>query len=375
MMWINNRIPATALLLLIPMTIVEPPGSTISAAGDGGFLSFVIGFGLATLGAVTAGLLARRHPEETLAGSLRTLFGRPLGTVLAAGYALFWLATAAWLLRFEAAETTDLLLPLTPVAVPMLCMLALAVYLTAHGVEPMARWCFVVLPFGLAVALLFSLIGIARGEPVRLADLPAGGLPEVVRKSLEVAGVLEGIAAPLMLSGYFLQPHRIPAATLGGMAIAGVALGSAVAMVLSMFGVRGASLYHWPAVATVQNVILPGFAVEKMDIIYLAGIGMLGLGRFALLYLMATVTIQNLIPSVPLRTVAFALAPPLLAMALLPPHFDSLSQIRALLVYPTWGFCYGIPLVGLGLSSWRSRRARADRGARALATDSRRPPS
>lgn len=352
-MWINDRIPGAALLFLVPMAIVEPPASAIGAAGGGGFLAFLGGFGLAVLGALAAAALARRQHGDTLIGSLRALFGRPVGTGLAASYALFWTATAAWLLRYEAAKTIDILLPLTPLEVPMLCILAVGVYLAANGVEPLARWSVVVLPFGLSLALLFALLGIARGETGRLLEPPPGGLAELARGSWEVAGMLEGIATPLALLGYLIAPRRIVAATLGGMAIGGLGLGSTVAMAIAILGVKGAALYHWPAVAAVQNVTMPGFAVEKIDIIYLVGIGMLGMGRFALLYLMACLTIRDLFPSLSVRATALATAGPVMALALLPPHFDTVVRIRSLLAYPTWVLCYAVPLAGLGLSLLR----------------------
>lgn len=363
MNWINDRIPPAALVFLLPLGLVEPPVTAILAAGDGGLPSFLLGFGLATAAAVAAALLARRHPGLPFPGLLRALLGRVLGTALAAAYALYWAVTAAAVLRLEAAKVTDLLLPLTPVAVIVGTLVLLGGFLAAHGVEPLSRWSFAVLPAGLLVAFAFYLGGIATGDPARLADLPPGGVLEAARGGWRVAGMLEEAALPVVLSGYYTGTARLVAATLGGMAVACAGLGAAVVMVAVRFGTRAAALYHWPAVAAVQNVTLPGFVVEKLDLVYLGAISMLGAGHAALLYLMAALTARDLLGRVSLRAVAAALGPLLAAAALLPPNFDTLTLWRGALAVPATVFVYALPLLGLGLSLLR-RGAAAGGGRR-----------
>lgn len=354
MNWVNDRLPTTALVLLLPLALVEPPVLVVAAAGRGGVFSFAPGFALATLGAVAAALLVRRHPGLTAVEISRALLGRGAGTAVAAGYALFWFLEAAWLLRHEASKVIDLLLPRTPVWAPVLYLLAVAAYLVARGVEPLGRWAFVVVPFALTVVLAFYVAGITQAEPARLADLPPGGPGEVAREAWRVAGALEGVALPLVLAGYLVRPGRLVAATLGGMALAFLGLGGAVVMVFSLWGVRAAQLYHWPAVVAVQNVPRPGLAFEKLELIYLGVVVMLGFGRFALLYLAAVLTIRGLLPaSPPLGRVVLGLAPALLVASLLPPHFDALERMRAWLYPPAWVFVYALPALGLGLSHLR----------------------
>lgn len=358
MNWVNDRIAPVALVFLLPLGLVEPPATTLAAAGNGGLSSFLLGFALATPAALAAALLARRHPGLPFPDLWRALCGRAIGTVLAAAYALYWFLTAAAVLRLEAAKVLDLLLPLTPVLVVVACLTLLAGFLAAHGVEPLARWSFAVLPAGLAVVLAFYLGGIATGDPARLADLPPGGVMEAARGGLRVAGMLEEVVLPLVLSGYYAGTARLVASTLGGMAVALAGLGAAVVMVTVRFGPRAAALYHWPALAAVQNVTLPGFVVEKLDLVYLGAIGMLGAGHFALLYLMTALTARDLLGGVTLRAVSLVLGPLLVAAALLPPDFDTLTLWRAGLAVPAWGFVYVLPALGLGLSFLRAGRAR-----------------
>lgn len=362
MNWVNDRISPVALVFLLPLGLVEPPATTLAAAGNGGLPSFLLGFGLATAAAVASALLARRHPGLPFPDLWRALLGRALGTVLAAAYALYWFLTAAAVLRLEAAKVIDLLLPLTPIAVIVGALVLLGGFLAAHGVEPLARWSFAVLPAGLAVALAFYFGGIVTGDLARLADLPPGGVMEAARGGLRVAGMLEEAVLPLALSGYYAGTARLAAAALGGMTVAFAGLGAAVVMVAARFGTRAAALYHWPAVTAVQNVTLPGFVVEKLDLVYLGAIGMLGAGHVALLYLLAALTARDLLGAVRLRAVAMALGPLLVAAALLPPNFDTLTLWRAWLAVPAWGFVYVLPALGLGLSLLGRGRARPGEG-------------
>lgn len=358
MNWVNERIPPSALVFLLPLTMLEPPAPVIAAAGDGGLLSFLLGFLLAVLAALAAALVARGHPGRRAVAIFRSLFGRVVGTAVAAGYALFWLAAAAWLLRVEAVKVNTYLLPGTPVSVVMLSMLLLAVYLVAYGAEPVTRWSFVVLPAGLLVALVFYVLGFREGSLGRLLDLPPAGAPEAAREGWRVAGGLEGVGVPLALAGFFTRTHLLPRAALGGMAIAFVALGVSVAFVIAVWGVRGAALYHWPAVAAVQTIVLPGFVVEKLDLVYVVAYTMLGIGHFIVFYLLAAITAWQLAPSLTVRTLALALALPLLLAARLPPHLDALDRIRAWLAFPTWAFAYLLPAAALGLSHLRLRAGR-----------------
>ncbi len=356
MNWINNRIPASALLFLLPMGLTEPPAPVILAAGRSGVFSFLFGFGLALAAALTAALLARRHPGLTFPRILRALFGRVLGKALAAAYALFWFSTAAWILSFEAAKVTDLYLPFTPVAVVVISLVGLGAYLVAHGVEPLSRWPFVVLPGALLVALLFYVFGIATGHPARLLEPPAGGVPGVMRDGVQVAGMLEEAITPLVLAGYFTRSGRLLELTLGGMAVGFVGLGTALAMVIAQFGVGGVRLYHWPAAAAVQGLTLPGFVLEKLDLVYLGAGGMLGVGHFALLYLFTALTLGELLGGVPLRTLTLALAPLLAGAALFTLPFDVLEGLRFYLSLPAWVIVYALPLLALGVSYLRFGR-------------------
>lgn len=268
--------------------------------------------------------------------------------------------------REETELVRHMLLPETPVWATLLYLVLAAGWLALYGVEPLARLAFLIMPLGYAVIVVFALAMLWQGEVSRLAPLLSDGWSPVLRGALAVARQQEGIAAvPLVFGAFAVPARRVPPMVLLGMGLAFFPLLLNTLAVLAQLGTAAVDDYAWPGLAALQNIVLPGFLLEKPDIFFLSVWLLFGFSSVAVFYILEVTVLERLLNCnrawLVAGTGALFLVLPVLS-DLLVPFLEAAERFRTL--YLSLVFLYALPALLLAVSALRGRRgpAAADRG-------------
>lgn len=283
MNWDNDRLPARALTFFYAVAVgVTPPFLAVRAAGPGGSYTRAAGLLMVMGPAATLVWLVARQPGVRFPDLLERLLGRALGRIAAVAYLALWGGSAGLLLRLLGEEVRFFLLPSTPLWVILLLASAAAFLAVAHGVEPLGRTLFIIVPPAYLAALAFMLAAVLHGEPGLAMAFPEQDPAELVSRAAGVAGPVGGFTSLLVLGGHLRDGAALPGAAASGLGLAaGFLRLLAFTASASVLSVPGMALYHWPIVSAMQTAVLPGFLVEKLDLFFLTAPLLLSWARCA----------------------------------------------------------------------------------------------
>ncbi len=360
MNWDNDRLPARALTFWLAVTAgTTPPFLAFRAAGPGGLYALVIGLLLPFVPALALAWLAARHPGVRFGDLLPRLLGPVAGRLVAAAYLTLWGGSAALFLRQLGEEVRFFLLPATPLWIILLLATVAAAYAAAHGVEPLGRTLFILVPLGYGLALLFVLTAIKRGEIGLALAFPEEGAGAVAGHALRVAGSVGGFTSLLVLGGYLGNPAATPAATAIGLGLAFTFVTAAFLAAASVLSLPGLALYHWPLVAAMQTAVLPGFLVEKLDLFFLSGLLLLAWARLAVYLWLVATGIRELLSLRHGAPPALAVSLAVLALALVPGSLEETVRLFTdRIVLASLVLCDALAPVLTALAWWRHRPGR-----------------
>lgn len=363
MNWDNDRLPARALTFWLAVTAgTTPPFLAFRAAGPGGLYALVPGLLVPFLPALALAWLVARHPGVRFADLLPRLLGPVAGRLVAAAYLTLWGGSAALFLRQMGEEVRFFLLPSTPLWVILLLATATAAHAAAHGVEPVGRTLFILVPLGYGLAMLFLLAAVNRGEVGLALAFPAEGAGPLAGQALRVAGSVGGFTSLLVLGGYLRNPRAAPAATAAGLGLAAAFVTLAFLAAASVLGVPGLALYHWPLVAAMQTAVLPGFVVEKLDLFSLSGLLLLAWARLAVYLWLVATGLRELLSLRHGAPPGLASSLAVLALALVPGSLEETVRIFIdKVVFASLALCDGLVLVLAALARLRRPAARSGR--------------
>ena len=163
------------LINLMGTSLLNMSGKAAAGAGNDGWISIIIGAGLAVIyGTVIAGLV-QNHPDQTIVEMIADRWGRAGAWIL--GF-LFWLILillAAAELRVFAAIIRQTLLEKTPMSVILISMLGCVVYAAMKGCECRARLAeitllFILLPLVFLVLFAVPQVNVYQLGPVMVTD-------------------------------------------------------------------------------------------------------------------------------------------------------------------------------------------------------------
>lgn len=270
MRWNNDLIPPRALTFLLPVVLIGAgrPAELFASVTQGGFPALLGGLLLGLGGMALDITLISRYRNLRLVDITRAVFGQVGGTLVTLGYALWWMAGTSKYVRAAAETITLTLLPNTPEIVTIGSLVFVASYLMRHGFEPVARLSFIIFPIVFVVTMLFYAIVILQTDITRVIDAWMVPLAEAGKGSLLVAARYDSFAFLLAVAG-FLRDGGLWWPGLRGFLFVAVFYAFSYTTVVSVFSFRGVGLYRWPLNTAIQNLTLPGFLIERLDIIYI----------------------------------------------------------------------------------------------------------
>lgn len=367
MNWFNAAVPSRALVFLLPATMfgLGLPAQVYRSTGDGGILSLFLGLVLMGLGAAAGTFLVRRAGGANLPVLARSLFGKPLGTLVVLGYLVYWAYKGAENLRFLLDQVRMSVLPDTPLWATGLYVLAISGFAAAHGIEPLARLVSMIVVLFYPVAAVFLGATFVQGEETRVLASVRGDWAAVLRGASLVALRFWGLSLYVAVAPFLTETRRLLRHSLTGAALLAAIYLLGYTAIVAMLGLDGISMYLWPIIAAPQGVAVPGFVVERFDLLYLFLFLLTSFLGVAIPHVLLVVVLKDFLGLTRTGGAAGAAGLVVYALALLPPSLDDVLLVdRSFGRYLHLPFAFVIPLAMLGLARLRGAGAPREAGAK-----------
>lgn len=270
----DDLIPPQAFAVLVTAMLVNlnflgSPRSIVHAARQDAWLSIILNGGLIALTACIMFALIRQHPGKTLVEITEKLLGRWLSILILLLYVCVWLFIMGATVKLQAHLFTRTLLPNTPPIVLSIYILALAVYIARHGIEPMSRLFLTLLPPFFIAVLTICIFTLSRYDTGRLLPVLEGGFRPVLQGTWITYGASYGLEFILMMGPLTTKIKGGLKATFVGIGFVVVPALFLIILLIIRFGVEGVSNLTWATLSLIETADIPGFTGFRLDPVFL----------------------------------------------------------------------------------------------------------
>ncbi|MDQ7095199.1 endospore germination permease [Desulfosporosinus sp. PR] len=148
--------------------LVYIPSSLLSNSGRDAYLTLLVSTVLSLPAVWLIGNLCKKHPQERALTIFSQILGKPLGNLIALGYAIFFNVTVLTIVVPGGEMIKSAFMPETPMFVLVFLLTCLAGYAAYLGLEPLARFNTFVIPL---MILTFLVIGVANAKNFNVDQL------------------------------------------------------------------------------------------------------------------------------------------------------------------------------------------------------------
>lgn len=214
--------------------------------------------------------LGNKYPELGLVGTLRRLFGKVLGTILALPALAYFVIFAALAMRIFAETIKLYLLNNTPLEFIILPLMLLAVFLARSGVEPSARFFEVVTPIIILVMLYLIIVSLPKNDYSNLRPFFTHPVSDYISGLRSGTFAFSGFEILLIMFPFLRKPKeafKVSSITMLGI----TALYTIVTILcLAKLGAKETASMIYPTVTLIKASEVPGGFIERQEGVLLA---------------------------------------------------------------------------------------------------------
>ncbi|MCW3490121.1 GerAB/ArcD/ProY family transporter [Dethiobacter alkaliphilus] len=239
----------------------------VEIAGQDAVITTFLGGTLLILLTLLLVKLAHRFPQESFFAYSKKVWGKPMGLVIIASY-LFYFYTFMVLLFQNFANANRLIyLQETPALIPLILMGLGAVWLVSYGFSSIVRFFQLFFPFFAITIIVVLLLGIREVQFENFFPILSRGIIPVLHGAIVYVGFIQGVEVLLFVTPFLNDKNKILKPALGG--IFAVILFSVFASVnaIGVLGAENTLEFTYPGIALLSAVELPGFAVERFELL------------------------------------------------------------------------------------------------------------
>lgn len=347
------------LTMQIGMTILLTINPTIQTAKQDAWISTLCATGIGIGVAFVCTRTSLIFPGQTIVSYSKNLFGRYLGQGIVWLYLIFWYSVLAIILRQYAEFIVATILPRTPILVPILGMLLVAVYVTCSGIEAIARCCEMLGPLtllGIAIPVLLSMQNTHLDNLLPIyADT---GVKVILQGALPTSTFLGDSIMLFILMAFLSKPKSGVKPALLGVTIAGLVTSISTFLIISVFGERTASGQTYPYFNLVSNISYYDFFQNLDSFVMMIWI-LSVFTKVSLYFFVCTYGTAQSFGIQKWKRMMGVVAPAAILLALIPRDFIESSvlfpqKIAIPYFFPIYSI--SLPLLMWGLAYWRQKR-------------------
>lgn len=325
----DDRIPPQATATLVIAALSEfnfliAPSEISAAAGRDAWISVILSFIGLGIGCWLILEVMRSHPDRALPDIAQALLGRTFGILVVFFYVHLWLVRVTVLAKVQAGLYSLTLLPTTPNPVIIFCILALTTYLARHGIEPIARFCLMVIPFFLGPMTLLILIAAAEMDMIRIFPIAQQGAAPILSGAAVAFAQGPGIETLLIVGAYFTRFQGVRRAAFAGLACVAGSAAFLTVVLIGCFGAENVSKHVLPTLSLVETIDVPGFTGFHLDPVFTVLWSIAIFTSAALSHYAAAAALRDVLPFSSLSWPTYLAGAAAFALALIPTGFQQL---------------------------------------------------
>lgn len=273
----NDKISIHQLLCLVLInlmgsSLLNMSGRAASYAGTDGWISILIGAGLALIYGSVITVVCRKYPDMTMTEILERRAGRTAAVLIGGIFWLLLVAMAVVELRMFTAIIRQTLLQRTPVLVIVVTMLGCIVYAALKGCECRARMAEIALLFILLPLLFLIVFALPQIEPYQLGPLLVARPADVWLGGFRLSLLYIPICL-LQMGGCFVgrtwRPRILRTVLLAILATAALNL-ILFFLTVGCLGKELTANSLWPLMQVMAVVDIPILEIERQDALLMA---------------------------------------------------------------------------------------------------------
>jgi spore germination protein len=223
----------------------------------GGILAF--GFGLIMV------RLSQRFPGKTFFEYSQIITGKWVGKVLNLVLIMYFVLFAGFEIRDMSEIINYLFLEKTPKEFIILVFMCVGVYLTAGGINSIARLFELILPISIIIIITSYSLSLRLFELENLRPVLGMGIGPIFKGLPETWRAFAGIETMLFVTAYMSRPEKAGKALLAGVGISVFIYLVTLIVVLGGIPFEQVATLTWPAISSVRSYEITGFFLERYE--------------------------------------------------------------------------------------------------------------
>lgn len=346
----------------VSMTILLTIHPALITAKQDAWLSMLVATLFGMFIAYVCTRINQNLPGHTFVTYVPHLVGKWFGRFILILYGAYWYVVLAMVLRQYAEFIVATILPLTPIVIPILAMMLVAMYVTTTGIEGIARCSEILGPFLLfiiSVSLLLSLpnIHIRQILPIYVDS----GWKTIFQGALPTSTFLGDCILLMFLVSFLPSSKRGVIPAVFGVATTGLLSCATTFVLVTLFGAQMAAGQTYPYFNLVRYISVFNFFQNLDGIvipIWIIGVFM----KISLYFFVCTYGTAQVFSVSRWPRMLWVVSPIILILSLIPRnYFDSSiyfpQKIAVPFLFPI--HMLGIPLLLWGISWFKNKKNRA----------------
>lgn len=270
MMNSNDKISSYQVGVLVYLTVLGVGILTLPASmakeveNDGWILSIIAG--ILCIGMVYIMCkVGEKYPQNGFVGTLKLLFGKFFGVILAIPVLFYFLLFASLETRIFGETAKLFLLSRTPLEFIMLPLILLALILARLGIEPVVRFFEAVTPTILFTLLVLYIIAITNTDFSNLKPILSHDALSFAKGIKSALFAYAGFEVLLIVFPFIKEPNKAFKASRNAIILLIVAYVIAIMESYAKFGVKLTQSFMYPTMSMIKASDVPGAFIERIE--------------------------------------------------------------------------------------------------------------
>lgn len=270
MMNSNDKISSYQVGVLVYLTILGVGILTLPASmakeveNDGWILSLIAG--LLCIGIVYIMCkVGEKYPQNGLVGTLKILFGKFLGVVLALPILFYFLLFASLETRIFGETAKLFLLNRTPLEFIVLPLIIVSVILARLGIEPLVRFFEAVTPVILFVLVVLFIVGITNTDFSNLKPVLSHDIFSFIKGISSAMFAYAGFEVLLIVFPFIKEPNKAFKSSRNAIFLLIIAYVIVIIESYAKFGVKLTQSFMYPTMSMIKASDVPGAFIERIE--------------------------------------------------------------------------------------------------------------
>ncbi len=266
----NLQISILLINTIIGVGILSLPRTLAESMGTSGWISIIIN-GLIVMVLVSIIVkLMEMYKGKNIFEISQELIGTVLTYIVMTFFAIYNIVLASFVVRVFSEVVKLLLLYSTPIHFVIITMLLVATYTIRCGIETMARFTLIILPFLIIPVVVISIVLIPDLDYSNLLPLFRFNATQLIKSIHTAFFSFSGFELLLIYMAYSEKPKSVLKYNLISVAVVIAIYVIYYLVSIARFGAAGLKVQIWPLLSLTKTVEIPSAFIENLDGVVMA---------------------------------------------------------------------------------------------------------